>query len=285
MAEEKKSIEISYKANIKDLVSKLEQIPNVTKQEAKKMVAALDRQLKQAEKAAKQSATASKKAAQEMAKGAKRGARDFDQLADSAQHAGKRMEMVAEKSGDIDRGFSGVGMALSSVNPQLGEAANGMADTFAVVESLIMGFGGLNPIVLAGAVAVGALAMGYMAYVEEKAGEAANESFVSNINNSKQVIEARKLELKTIRALIGAQKIGAKAVVLSDDEKERLRLLQLQTNSVSNMVDLTDHTITTRLALVKLEDAVEARLAKQEQELAAMDAHRGRRSSRANGAI
>ena len=58
--EEKKSIEISYKANIKDLVSKLEQIPNVTKAEAKKMVAALDRQLKQAEKAAAKSAGCTK---------------------------------------------------------------------------------------------------------------------------------------------------------------------------------------------------------------------------------
>ena len=65
--EEKKSIEISYKANIKDLVSKLEQIPNVTKEEAKKMVAALDRQLKQAEKAAAKSAAAQKKVAREMA--------------------------------------------------------------------------------------------------------------------------------------------------------------------------------------------------------------------------
>jgi hypothetical protein len=332
MAEEKKSIEISYKANIKDLVSKLEQIPNVTKQEAKKMVAALDRQLKQAEKAAKQSATASKKAAQEMAKGAKRGARDFDQLADAAQHAGQRMEMVAEKSGDIDRGFSGVGLALRGVNPQLAEAADGMADTFAVVESLIMGFGGLNPIVLAGAAAVGGLALGYMAYIEEaekarqlildlrdaqrqlndetteqtnnlidaggklreirgeyklltgqiteqqfaieKAGEAANESFVSNINNAKQAIEARKLELKTIKSLIDAQALGADQAVLSEDEIERLRLLQLQTDTVQNNLDLTGKGIKQRVALAHLEDEIERRLANQQKELAAMDAMR-----------
>ena len=164
--EEKKSIEISYKANIKDLVSKLEQIPNVTKEEAKKMVAALDRQLKQAEKAAAKSAAAQKKVAKEMANAAKRGARDFDDLADSAAHAGQRMEMVAEKSGDIDRGFSGVGLALRGVNPQLAEAADGMADTFAVVESLIMGFGALNPLLLAGAAVVGGLAFAYSEYTE-----------------------------------------------------------------------------------------------------------------------
>lgn len=329
--EEKKSIEISYKANIKDLISKLEQIPNVTKEEAKKMVAALDRQLKQAEKAAKQSANAQKKVASEMAKAAKRGARDFDDLADSAQHAGQRMEMVAEKSGDIDRGFSGVGLALRGVNPQLAEAADGLADTFAVVESLIMGFGALNPIVLAGAAAVGALALGYMSYAEEaekarqlvldlrdaqrslndetveqennlidaagklremrneyklltgqitqydynleQAGETANESFRANIEQAQQSMAARKLELKTVQALIEANKSGAD-VVLSDDEKERLRVLQLQTDTVNNQLDLTKRGITERAALAHLEDELQRRIGQQQTEMQAMEAMR-----------
>ena len=52
--EVQKSIQISYKADLKDLMAKLKQIPNVTDQEAKKMVSALDRQLKQAEKGSKE---------------------------------------------------------------------------------------------------------------------------------------------------------------------------------------------------------------------------------------
>lgn len=193
MAEEKKSIEISYKANIKDLVSKLEQIPNVTKQEAKKMVAALDRQLKQAEKAAKQSAAASKKATQEMAKGAKQSAKDFDNLVDSAQTAGQHMEDVAEKSGDIDRGFSGVGLALRGVNPKLAETADGMADTFAVVESLIMGFGALNPLLLVGATVVGGLALAYTSYTE-------------SIEEAKRKTEQIKEEIEKLNGEIKEQK-------------------------------------------------------------------------------
>lgn len=329
--EEKKSIEISYKANIKDLISKLEQIPNVTKEEAKKMVAALDRQLKQAEKAAKKSADAQKKVAKEMANAAKRGARDFDDLADSAAHAGHRMEMVAEKSGDIDRGFSGVGLALRGVNPQLAEAADGMADAFAVVESLIMGFGALNPLVLAGAAAVGGLALGYMAYTEEaekarqlildlrdaqrqlndetteqtnnlvdaggklremrnefalltgqitqyeydlqQAGEAANETFRANIEQAQQSIAARELELKTVQALIQAQKDGT-AVVLSDEEKDRLRVLQLQTDTVNNQLDLTKRGLDVRSALLHLEDELQRRIGQQQTEMQAMDAMR-----------
>lgn len=318
--EEKKSIEISYKANIKDLVSKLEQIPNVTKAEAKKMVAALDRQLKQAEKAAAKSAAAQKKVAREMANAAKHGAAEFDNLTD-------RMDHVAEKSGDIDRGFSGVGLALRGVNPQLAEAADSMADTFAVVESLIMGFGSLNPIVLAGAAAVGGLALGYMAYIEEAekarqlvldlrdaqrdlndenteqtnnlidaggklrelrnefglatqqidkyqfaieaAGEAANQSFVANIEQAKQSIATRELELKSVQALIQAQKDGTE-VVLSEEEKDRLRVLQLQTDTVNNQLDLTKRGLNERSALLSLEDELQRRLAQQTNELTAI---------------
>jgi len=164
MAEVEKSISISYKADLKDLVAKLKQMPNVTDQEAKKMVAALDRQLKQAEKAAKKSAEASKKAAKEASKAAARGSQDFMDMADSARRAEERLERVGEASGDIDRGFSSIGLALRGVNPQLAEAADGLADAMAVTEGLTMSFSALNPVVLAGGAAIGALVLGYMSY-------------------------------------------------------------------------------------------------------------------------
>jgi len=167
MAEVEKSISISYKADLKDLVAKLKQMPNVTDQEAKKMVAALDRQLKQAEKAAQKSAEASKKAAKEASKAAARGSKDFLDMADSARKAENRLEKVGEASGDIDRGFSSIGLALRGVNPELADAADGLADAFAVTEGLTMSFTALNPIVLAGAAAVAAVTLGYMSYQEE----------------------------------------------------------------------------------------------------------------------
>lgn len=167
MAEQKKSIEISYKANLNDLLAKLKTIPNVTNQEAKKMVAALDRQLKQAEKAAKKSSEASKKAAQQAAQAARRGAHQFDELEVSARRAEERLERVGDASGDIDRGFSSIGLALRGVNPQLAEAADGIADAFAVTEGLTMSFAALNPVVVALAATVGTLTLGYMAYQQE----------------------------------------------------------------------------------------------------------------------
>ena len=167
MAEEKRSINIAYKADLKDLINKLKQMPNVTEQEAKKMVSALDRQLKQAEKAAKKSADASAKAAKQASAAARRGAREFDDMADAARRAEERLEHVGEASGDIDRGFSSIGLALRGVNPQLAEAADGLADTFAVVEGLTMSFAALNPLVVAGGVAIGALTLGYVAHQAE----------------------------------------------------------------------------------------------------------------------
>ena len=164
MATENRSINISYKADLKDLIAKLKQMPNVTEAEAKKMVGALDRQLKQAEKAAKKSAEASKKAAKEAASTAARGAHQFDNLAASARAAEERMEEAADQAGDVDRGFSMIGIALRDVNPQLAEAADGLADTFAVAEGLGKSFLALNPLLIAGAVALGALTLGFVSH-------------------------------------------------------------------------------------------------------------------------
>jgi hypothetical protein len=167
MAEVEKSIQISYKADLKDLTAKLKQIPNLTDQEARKMVSALDRQLKQAEKAAKKSSDQSKKAVQAAAMAAARGAHNFDELEDSARRAEERLERVGDASGDIDRGFSSIGLALRGVNPQLAEAADGIADAFAVTEGLTMSFAALNPYVIAAAAAIGTLTLGYMSYQQE----------------------------------------------------------------------------------------------------------------------
>ena len=56
MADVNKSVSISYKADMKDLFNNLKKIPGMTEEEAKKMVKALDRQLKATEKAAQKAA-------------------------------------------------------------------------------------------------------------------------------------------------------------------------------------------------------------------------------------
>lgn len=189
MAEEKRSINIAYKADLKDLINKLKQMPNITEQEAKKMVSALDRQLKQAEKAAQKSADASAKAAKNAAAAARRGSKEFDDMADAARRAEERLERVGEASGDIDRGFSSVGLALRGVNPQLAEAADGIADMFAVTEGLTMSFAALNPLVIAGGIAIGALTLGYVAHQAEL--EKVRETTLALRDAQKALIESQ----------------------------------------------------------------------------------------------
>ena len=189
MAEEKRSINIAYKADLKDLINKLKQMPNVTEQEARKMVSALDRQLKQAEKAAKKSADASAKAAKNAAAAARRGSKEFDDMADAARRAEERLERVGEASGDIDRGFSSIGLALRGVNPQLAEAADGLADAFAVTEGLTMSFSALNPLVIAAGIAIGALTLGYVAHQAEL--EKVRETTLALRDAQKSLIESQ----------------------------------------------------------------------------------------------
>ena len=196
MAEEKRSINIAYKADLKDLINKLKQMPNVTEQEARKMVSALDRQLKQAEKAAKKSADASAKAAKNAAAAARRGSKEFDDMATAARRAEERLESVGEASGDIDRGFSSIGLALRGVNPQLAEAADGLADAFAVTEGLTMSFAALNPLVIAAGVAIGALTLGYVAHQAEL--EKARQLTLDLRDAQKSLIESQEQQQKNL---------------------------------------------------------------------------------------
>lgn len=330
MAEEKRSISISYKADLKDLISKLKQMPNVTEAEAKKMVGALDKQLKQAEKAAKKSAEASKKASQNAAKAARRGVKDFDNMADAARRAEERLEQVGEASGDIDRGFSSVGLALRGVNPQLAEAADGIADMFAVTEGLTMSFAALNPFVIAGGIAIGALTLGYVAHQAElekvredtlalrdaqksliesqneqqknledaafkireqrldyklltgqiteyqfnleKAGEAANESFRGNIEAAKDTVTQTELLLGTVDSLIKMNKSSEdQQVILSDQELERLRTAQILNKEAANNLDLTKRGLTEQVALLHIQDQLQAQKAQEEKAVKAIE--------------
>lgn len=173
MATEKRSIEISYKADLKDLLSKLKQLPNVTAKEAKQMVGELNKQLKKAESEAKKTGQAMKKAGQQGAAGfksAENALRDFKQAGDDAED---KLEGVADQSGEVDRGFAAIGLALNQVNPALGEAAMMGADVAAVSEGILLTIRNLNPALLAGAAAVAALTLGYASYAEgvKKAGE------------------------------------------------------------------------------------------------------------------
>ncbi len=144
MAEEKKSIEISYKANLSDLKAKLKSIPNITDQEAKKMVAALDRQLKQAEKAAKRASQASQKAARASSKAAKRGKVDFDKLASSASMVGASFAVMGAGVLAFSQQLADLTNQLTDASAKSGIAVETLAGLRLAAEGSGMEFGNLE---------------------------------------------------------------------------------------------------------------------------------------------
>ena len=166
MATEKRSIEISYKADLKDLLSKLKSLPNVTAKEAKQMVGELNKQLKKAESEAKKTGQAMKKAGKEGSAAFKSAQNSLKDFSSTGEEAEEKLEGLADNTGEADRGFMSMGMALNHVNPALGESIMLASDMAAVSEGLLLTFKNLNPTWLAGGAAVAAITLAYTVYTE-----------------------------------------------------------------------------------------------------------------------
>jgi hypothetical protein len=198
MAEEKRSIEISYKANLKDLINKLKRLPDITSQEAKKMVSNLNQQIKQAEKAAAKSAKAQERGAKALRKSAAQSAEEFDKLHNKSRRASESLDQTADSAGDVDQGFSALSLGLRQVNPELAEAAENAADFSAVGEGLVKGLKGASPQILAAAAAVAVITFAFTAY--QKSIEKANEATLAYRDAIKQL----NAEQKALKANLSA---------------------------------------------------------------------------------
>jgi hypothetical protein len=126
-SEVKRSINLEYQADLKQLIAQLEKMPGITAQEAKKMVSVLDTNFRRAEKAAKRSQEASKKAAREAQ-------RAFQEIDTRGAEAG--LEAVSDASGEVDSTLAALGGTLGTIAPEFGELTGFVGDTAAAVEAL-----------------------------------------------------------------------------------------------------------------------------------------------------
>jgi len=104
MADVNKSVEITLRANLKQLQQSLENIPNITKKEAQAMTRALSSEFNKAQKAAKKAAEESKKAAKATSaayeqSGKKVGA-SFDRVAQDAKSSAHEIKISFEDAAD-----------------------------------------------------------------------------------------------------------------------------------------------------------------------------------------
>ena len=143
MADVNKSVEITLRANLKQLEEGLKNIPNMTKKEAKAMTRALSSEFNKAQKAAKKAAEESKKAAKATSaayeqSGKKVGA-SFDKVADNAkasahdvkisfQDSAKSQSLLRTRSEELGTSLGASNAALRELIPNLSKSARRAID-------------------------------------------------------------------------------------------------------------------------------------------------------------
>ena len=154
MADVNKSIEISYRADVKQLERTLRESGKLSEQQIKEMIGGLNKQLRQTEKAAKQAATGTQKA--------------MKQIDAAAKQSTINARSLRREFANIDRLTSEASQGLALFSPALGDAAMQASVAASGVESLGRALSVSNPLFIIGAVVVGGLIAAFT-HAEEQA--------------------------------------------------------------------------------------------------------------------
>lgn len=154
MADVNKSIEISYRADVKQLEKTLRESGKLSEQQIKEMIGGLNKQLRQTEKAAQQAATGTQKA--------------MKQIDAAAKQSTINARSLRREFANIDRLTSEASQGLALFSPALGDAAMQASVAASGVESLGRALSVSNPLFIIGAVVVGGLITAFT-HAEEQA--------------------------------------------------------------------------------------------------------------------
>jgi len=133
MASETRTVDLKYRADIAQLKSELAKVPGVTDREAKKMVSALDKQLKRAEKAAKRTGANTKTTFKGLEDGAGEADSVLQGLASGLDLIDPKLGAVARTAGDAAGGFEAIARSAPigvSALGALGVAAAALGGTY-----------------------------------------------------------------------------------------------------------------------------------------------------------
>ena len=189
MADVNKSVEISYRADIKQLEKTLRAGGKLSEKQIKEMIGGLNKQLRQTEKAAKQTAQVTQKSMRTIEHSAQRAEHSLDELHGSA--------------GDVGTVLSGIAGAVGLVNPELEGMAMATADAVGGLEGLA-GIGKfINPAFAAFAVLAAGAAYAVSEYTaeQERAAKAAEELAKEQEELNKRLEEYHKIQNDTISSL------------------------------------------------------------------------------------
>ena len=189
MADVNKSVEISYRADIKQLEKTLRAGGKLSEKQIKEMIGGLNKQLRQTEKAAKQTAQVTQKSMRTIEHSAQRAEHSLDELHGSA--------------GDVGTVLSGIAGAVGLLTPELEGMAMATADAVGGLEGLA-GIGKfINPAFAAFAVLAAGAAYAVSEYTaeQERAAKAAEELAKEQEELNKRLEEYHKIQNDTISSL------------------------------------------------------------------------------------
>ena len=150
MADVSKSVEISYRADIKQLLESLKTIPGLTEKEAKSMVRGLDRQLKMASRSAQLAGS--------------RSAAGMRQFGVSAKRAKSEVMKLRRESANLDRLTGELAAGLGELSPAAGEFASKASMIGGSLEAVFRALTLTNPWLIIAAATVAALGATYYAF-------------------------------------------------------------------------------------------------------------------------
>lgn len=219
-ADVNKSVEISLRANLKQLESSLAQIPSMSRKEAKAMTRALASEFNKAQKAAKKAAEASKKAARQTTKeyqtSSKRIQESFKQQADQAQRsskkigrsfdlAGDRIRQTRKQTRDFGAAMGSLEDVVGFINPELAAMAGeiGMVGSAARSMSRSLATGNVVLVGIVGALGLAAAAYTIFTHNQTKAKEAF-EKFQAGLSEGRKEIEKLSAEMQELSTQLEA---------------------------------------------------------------------------------
>lgn len=189
MADVNKSVEISYRADIKQLEKTLRAGGKLSEKQIKEMIGGLNKQLRQTEKAAKQTAQVTQKSM-----------RTIERSAERAEH---QLEELHGSAGDVGTVLSGIAGAVGLVNPELEGMAMAAADSVGGLEGLVGVGKFLNPAFAAFAIVAAGAAYAVSEYTaeQERASKAAEELEKEQDQLNKKLLEYKRIQEETISSL------------------------------------------------------------------------------------
>lgn len=224
MADVNKSIEISYRADLKQLLANLKQMPNMTEKQAKEMVQGLQKQLRQAEKAADRAG--------------KNTAKSFKRMETAAKRTTVNARSLRREFANIDRLTSEASQGLGLISPALGDAAMQASVAASGIESVGRALMVSNPLFILGAVVVGGLIAAFTSNAKQAEALAESEErLAKTLQDSAKEFENLK------KAAIDADAGFGALISDTNDLRNELLLMQGQINelelqSLQNLQDI-----------------------------------------------